>query len=190
MNIKQIITSLLTVIFVAACGGGGGGGTSPDPYPTPAPTPAPTPEPTPEPTPGTQEPVWINEFHYDNQGNDQNEFIEVAGEAGTDLQGYKLVLYSGGDSGHYGTINLSGTIEDEGNTGYGAVSFSIPTSSIETGLQNGPNDGIGLVNPDNECAEFFSYEGDLTASAGTGVGGGSACDGEDGIDIGVFEKNR
>ena len=37
MNIKQIITSLLTVIFVAACGGGGGGGdTSPEPYPTPA----------------------------------------------------------------------------------------------------------------------------------------------------------
>ena len=112
MNIKQIITSLLTVIFVAACGGGGGGDTSPEPYPTPAPTPAPTPEPT----PGTQEPVWINEFHYDNQGTDQNEFIEVAGVAGTNLQGYKLVLYSGGESGHYGTINLTGTIGDEGST--------------------------------------------------------------------------
>ena len=63
------------------------------------------------------------------------------------------------------------------------------TSSIETGLQNGPNDGIGLVNPNNECAEFFSYEGDLTASAGTGIGGGSACDGQEGTDIGVFEQN-
>ena len=105
------------------------------------------------------------------------------------MQGYKLVLYSGGDSGHYGTINLSGTIQDEGNTGYGAVNFDIPLNSIETGLQNGPNDGIGLVNPDNECAEFFSYEGDLTANAGTGAGGGSACDGQEGVDIGVFEQN-
>ena len=33
---------------------------------------------------------------YDNQGTDQNEFIEVTGVAGTNLQGYKLVLYSGG----------------------------------------------------------------------------------------------
>ena len=105
------------------------------------------------------------------------------------MQGYKLVLYSGGDSGHYGTINLSGTIQDEANTGYGAVKFDIPLNSIETGLQNGPNDGIGLVNPDNECAEFFSYEGDLTANAGSGAGGGSACDGQEGLDIGVFEQN-
>ena len=97
-------------------------------------------------------------------------------------------MYSGGDSGHYGTINLTGTVQDEANTGYGAVSFSIP-ASIETGLQNGAQDGIGLVNPDNECAEFLSYEGDMTANAGDGIGGGSACDGSQGQDIGVFEQN-
>ena len=97
-------------------------------------------------------------------------------------------MYSGGDSGHYGTINLTGTLQDEANTGYGAVSFSIP-ASIETGLQNGAQDGIGLVNPDNECAEFLSYEGDMTANAGDGIGGGSACDGSQGQDIGVFEQN-
>ena len=31
--------------------------------------------------------VWVNEIHYDNAGADQNEFIEVAGPAGTDLAG-------------------------------------------------------------------------------------------------------
>ena len=38
--------------------------------------------------------VWINEFHYDNggpnNGADVNEFIEIAGLAGTDLTGWKI----------------------------------------------------------------------------------------------------
>ena len=109
MNFKTLATTLFTIMFVAACGGGGGGGDS-TPTPTPAPTPAPTPEPTPEPTPAPDsEPVWINEFHYDNAGTDANEFIEIAGVAGTDLNGYTLVLYSdpGVTSGHYANIELS-----------------------------------------------------------------------------------
>ena len=29
--------------------------------------------------------IFINEFHYDNIGPDNNEFIEILGPAGTDL---------------------------------------------------------------------------------------------------------
>lgn len=32
--------------------------------------------------------AWINEFHYDNDGADSGEFVEVAGEAGLDLSGW------------------------------------------------------------------------------------------------------
>ena len=39
--------------------------------------------------------VWINELHYDNAGTDVNEFVEVAGPAGTPLDGWSIVLYDG-----------------------------------------------------------------------------------------------
>jgi len=34
-----------------------------------------------------QTPVFINEIHYDNEGTEANEGVEVAGPAGTDLTG-------------------------------------------------------------------------------------------------------
>ena len=40
-------------------------------------------------------PVFINEIHYDNDGTDVGEFIEIAGPAGTSLSGWKIVLYNG-----------------------------------------------------------------------------------------------
>ena len=40
-------------------------------------------------------PVFVNELHYDNTGADQNEAVEIAGPAETDLTGWRLVLYSG-----------------------------------------------------------------------------------------------
>ena len=35
-------------------------------------------------------PVFINEFHYDNDGADAGEFVEVAGPAGTSLNGWSF----------------------------------------------------------------------------------------------------
>ena len=40
-------------------------------------------------------PAFINEIHYDNAGGDTGEFVEIAGAAGTDLTGWKIVLYNG-----------------------------------------------------------------------------------------------
>ncbi|CAN0475746.1 unnamed protein product, partial [Hapterophycus canaliculatus] len=82
--------------------------------------------------------VWINEFHYDNAGTDAGEFVEVAGTAGLDLTGYSIVLYNGSNGTSYGTINLSGSIDDEGN-GFGALSFP------RSGIQNGGPDGFALI---------------------------------------------
>ena len=38
-------------------------------------------------------PAWINEFHYDNSSTDTGEYVEIAATAGTDLTGWKIVLY-------------------------------------------------------------------------------------------------
>ena len=121
--------------------------------------------------------VFINEIHYDNTGADVNEAIEIAGTAGTDLTGYRLVLYNGSVPGAavvYGTINLSGVIDNESN-GFGALTFLAP------GLQNGGNDGFALIAPDGTVIQLLSYEGVFTAAAGTPAAGMVS------TDIGVSE---
>ncbi len=109
--------------------------------------------------------LFINEFHYDNQGGDVGEFIEVAGTSGINLVGYSLVLYNGSNGSTYNTINLSGVIDNEG-TGFGAVDFQLPSN----GLQNGAPDGMALVNSSGCVLEFISYEGDFVATAGPAAG--------------------
>lgn len=113
-------------------------------------------------------PIFINEFHYDNTSTDVGEFIEIAGPAGTNLTGWSLVLYNGNtpDSAvTYNTRVLSGTIPDQGN-GFGTVSVSYPSN----GIQNGPSDGIALVNNSNRVVQFLSYEGTITATNGPAAG--------------------
>ena len=53
-----------------------------------------------------------------------------------------------------GSMNLSGTIDDEGN-GYGALGF------VRSVIQHGSNDVIGLVlvNANSEVVQFLSYNG-------------------------------
>ena len=117
--------------------------------------------------------TWINEIHYDNQGADQGEFVEVAGAPGMDLTGWMLIGYNGATGSVYRTVQLSGTIPDQGG-GVGALAFDFH-------LQNGERDGIALVNPSGAVVEFLSYEGSLTASNGPAQGRSAS-------DIGVAES--
>lgn len=117
---------------------------------------------------------WINEFHYDNSGADTGEFVEIAGYAGTSLTGWKVLGYNGSDGTVYKTVNLSGTISDQGNCA-GAVSFTF------SAMQNGP-DGLALVDPSGNVVQFISYEGSFTATAGEASGMVS-------VDIGVSESS-
>ena len=121
--------------------------------------------------------LWINEFHYDNTGGDQNEFVEIAGTAGINLAGYSLEFYNGGNGAVYRTTPLSGILPNEGQGG-GALSFPLPAN----GIQNGSPDGIALVDPMGVVIEFISYEGVMTASNGAAVGMMST-------DIGVEESD-
>lgn len=118
--------------------------------------------------------VFINEIHYDNDGGDVDEAIEIAGTAGTDLSGWSIVLYNGNGGTEYDTENLSGTLVDDGS-GFGFLSFPI------SGIQNGAPDGIVLFDG-TEVIQFLSYEGEFTA-----VGG--VADGMTSTDIGVSESS-
>lgn len=119
--------------------------------------------------------IWINEIHYDNDGSDSNEAIELAGSAGIDLTGWRLIAYNGSNGAGYKTINLSGVIPNQ-TGGFGTVNLAI------SGLQNGAADGIALIDNNNQVVQFLSYEGTLTASDGPAMGLQS-------VDIGVAESS-
>ena len=122
--------------------------------------------------------VFVNELHYDNSGVDQNEAVEIAGPAETDLTGWRLVLYSGSDGGDYFTQELSGIIPDQG-AGFGTILIGLPTAN----LQNGAPDGLALVDADDQVVQLLSYEGAFRASSGPAVG-------LDSTDIGVLEPGN
>jgi uncharacterized protein len=119
-------------------------------------------------------PVRFNELHYDNDGTDAGEAIEVVGPAGTDLTGWSIVLYNGNGGAPYTTTPLSGTIPDLNGTGTGVVNYPI------SGIQNGAPDGMALVDGTGTVVEFLSYEGTFAAVGGPAGGLTST-------DIGVAE---
>jgi endonuclease I len=106
---------------------------------------------------------WINEFHYDNDGGDTNEFVEIAGPAGLNLGGWQVLGYNGSNGEVYMTINLTGVLSDQ-QAGLGTLTFGA------TGLQNGAPDGLALVDPQGEVVLFISYEGSFTATEGPASG--------------------
>ncbi|UVO50371.1 Ig-like domain-containing protein [Sphingomonas sp. SUN019] len=118
--------------------------------------------------------IFFNEIHYDNAGGDVGEGFELAGIAGTDLTGWRVVFYNGSGGASYDQINLSGIIPDSQN-GFGTLSF------LRAGLQNGSPDGIALVDAAGVVVQFLSYEGVMTATNGPAAGLTST-------DIGVIEN--
>jgi hypothetical protein len=109
--------------------------------------------------------VFINELHYDNVGVDVNQGVEIAGPAGTDLNGWDIALYNGNAPNAafvYFTFPLGGVIPNQMN-GFGTLFFPSPVD-----IQNGP-DGLALVSPGG-VVQFLSYEGIITAIDGPAVG--------------------
>ena len=103
--------------------------------------------------------LMVVEVHYDNEGADVGEGVEVAGPPGAPLAGWSLALYNGSDGHVYQTVPLSGSLSAGG----------VAWTPID-GLQNGSPDGVALVAPDGEVRQFLSYEGTLVASSGPAAG--------------------
>lgn len=107
---------------------------------------------------GTNSRVFFNEFHYDNDGSDTGEFIEIANTEGVDLTGWTVVLYNGGNGEPYNTITLTGSDP--------FITLAFPSN----GIQNGSPDGFALVDPLGNVVQFLSYEGVMTAISGPAAG--------------------
>lgn len=118
--------------------------------------------------------AWINEFHYDNDGTDVGEFVEIViKDVGSyTLSDFTVTHYNGSD----GEIISSETGENfiVGET-VGDYTFYYWE---DAGLQNG-DDGLA-IDHNGTLIQFLSYEGSFD-----GVGG--PADGVTSIDIGVNE---
>ncbi|MEE4639125.1 MAG: hypothetical protein V2J42_10350, partial [Wenzhouxiangella sp.] len=108
--------------------------------------------------------LWINEFHYDNDGSDVGEFVEVvvSDAVGAVPASIEVVLYNGSNGASYGTHTLD-TFDATTVPG-----FTIYDKAI-AGIQNGAPDGIALIENGN-VVQFLSYEGSFTATDGPASG--------------------
>ena len=123
-------------------------------------------------------PVFINEIHYDNSGSDTNEFVELAGVAGTNLFNWSVYFYNGSNNQVYKSVDISSAfIFSDMSNGFGF--YAIPLA----GIQNGPSDAIALINDAGVVMQFLSYEGSLTAQNGPAIG-------ETSIDIGIYQPSN
>ena len=114
--------------------------------------------------------LWISGLHYDNAGQDTGEGVGLSGLPGARLGGWQIVLYNG--EREYETVRLDGSLRGDGTIYVGI-----------DGIQNGPADGVALVDPAGRVTEFVSYEGAITAADGPASGRAS-------VDIGVSEDGR
>lgn len=114
---------------------------------------------------GTTSTTFINEVHYDNNGTDVGEFIEVVAIAGTDLTGWSIVLYNGNGGATYDTDLLSTAIV----TTVGGRDFYV-INYPANGIQNGSPDGFALVDSSGNVVQFLSYEGVFAATNGPAAG--------------------
>jgi len=130
----------------------------------------------------TAQTAFINELHYDNDGGDVGELIEVAIDLSSCSGGclstdFSVILYNGSSSQlkPYGSTLTLGATPD-GVDGPFSLFVVDPGS-----LQNGAPDGLALVYL-NTVIEFISYEGSFTAAEGPASGMTS-------VDIGVSESS-
>ncbi|MDP6207542.1 MAG: hypothetical protein QGG01_04500, partial [Roseibacillus sp.] len=105
--------------------------------------------------------VRLNEIHYDNDGQDTGEFLEVLVAPGYEglISEVEIFLYNGNGGRVYGQHSLASfSLDQTLPSGYRLYSKLIPR------IQNGP-DGVAIV-AGGEVQEFLSYEGTLTATDG------------------------
>ncbi|MGO4852554.1 peroxidase family protein [Phaeovulum sp. W22_SRMD_FR3] len=122
----------------------------------------------------------INEFHYDDSGNDSNQFIEVRIGAGQALNGLTVTLYNGANGQVYATLPVTGSpASSDANYDYYVVSLG-NSNGFNDPFQNGNPDGISLSNAGG-LIEFLSYEGSFAATNGVANGVTST-------DVGVSEN--
>ncbi len=124
--------------------------------------------------------AWINEFHYDNEGSDMNEFLEIVIENPGDynLSDFTITLYNGNAGTSYDSKTLDQFTEGNSDGAFTFYYYDFPSN----GIQNGSPDGFALDYQGAVIAgQFLSYEGVVTATDGP-------ANGQSSTDIGVAES--
>eukprot|EP00775_Hariotina_reticulata_P009802 gene9802-9960_t len=90
--------------------------------------------------------IFLNEIHYDNDGTDTGERIEVAIPAGINASAVSVYLYNGNTPGSavsYDVKNLgsAATITTTANSLWQLAVLNYSAN----GIQNGGNDGVAIV---------------------------------------------
>lgn len=125
--------------------------------------------------------LWINEFHYQNLGLfDLTEFVEIAHTSTMNVNGYRVLFYSGADGTIYKEVSVpsAGLVSETQN---GITVFGISVFERSNEVRNGP-DAICVVDQSDNVLEFISYgSGTVTATAGPAAG-------RTAINVGVSES--
>lgn len=116
----------------------------------------------------------INEIDYAMPGVDNQEFVEIQGDIGTDLTGYEVRFVDGasGSALTYRSVSLDGVTI--GLFGYVVVGNSalpvddavlVPLDGSEL-VQNGAPDGVGIFSAlSTTPCDFINYEGTVSGLA-------------------------
>lgn len=130
--------------------------------------------------------VVIGEVLYDAIGSDTDTFVELAGPAGTDLTGFKLVGIDGNGGKAYVTLELFGKIASDGfyviahPDAQSWIGDMADTTSTAVDFQNGPdsiqllygNTVVDAVGYGNFAGASFAGEGSpaVDPAAGSSIG--------------------
>lgn len=94
------------------------------------------------------EQLVISELLYDNEGGDDDTFVEIHGQADTDITGYTLVGVNGNDGEEYDELTLQGSTDSDGrfvvasDTASSALKSKADQLSSEVDYQNGPDNVV------------------------------------------------
>ena len=122
--------------------------------------------------------AWINELHYDNDGSDIGEFLEIVIENSGSyaLSDFEVYLYNGNSGESYGNQTV-----DNFTVGTTVGDFTVYYWYPES-IQNGAPDGLAIAYQGVLITDqFLSYEGTFPAADGPASGVTST-------DIGVMEE--
>jgi len=129
--------------------------------------------------------MFISELHYDNEGKDEGQFVEIAAPSGTDVLGVFVDFYKS-DGELYQSKNAVDFTQ--GSTSGGLTFYSLRLDS----LRNGAPHGIALADLTDvldgnggsiEVLEFLSYGGTIVGTEGFAKGLTS-------VDIGVEQETE
>lgn len=110
--------------------------------------------------------IWINEIHYDNNGTDQNEFLEVVLENPADylLSDFTISLYSGSTLSVYNSKTLNTFVVGDIVGNFMLFHFAYPVDGIQ-------NNTAGIaIDYQGNLIKLLSYEGTFTPTSGPAIG--------------------